>query len=652
MLAAILLLANSQAETTLHGLFTDNMVIQRDKPIHVWGTAAPGQPVTVSFAGEKATTATSDRGNWEVVLGPVHAGTFRLNVDGSKHIELQNVAVGEVWICSGQSNMGFTLDGARNAAEEVASAHYPDIRLYHVPARTVDLPLKDVNAKWEVCTPDAAHGFSAVGYFFARNLYEGLRVPIGMIETDWGGTPAESWTPRSALLADPKLAHLVTNYDATLSGLEAANRKYRDDLAAYMAKSTLADSGNDGLAKGWADPGFDDTTWADQPVPGSWETALNLHFLGGAWYRRSVDVPSAWAGQDLKLQLGAIDDYDTSYFNGEQVGATGGDTPNSWTVQRAYTVPGRLVKAGRNVIAVRVWNQAGDGGMMGGAPIRLIGPDGASINLEGKWRFLIEKGNQIDPNLRQPQMPLGPGNPWVPCSLWNGMVSCLPPFSIRGAIWYQGESNADRAYQYRDLFTAMIQAWRDQFGQGDFPFEWVQLANFLARAPQPGDSDWAELREAQTMALKLPNTGMATAIDVGEADDIHPKNKQEVGRRLALIALNRTYGKRQEDSGPVFRRMAVDGGTVRLTFDHAEGLTFHGGISDGFAVAGPDRKWHWASARIDRGVVLLTCADVPHPVAVRYGWATNPLVTLYNQAGLPAYPFRTDDWPGVTAGRG
>ena len=360
------------------------------------------------------------------------------------------------------------------------------------------------------------------------------------------------------------------------------------------------------------------------------------------------------AGKDGTLALGAIDDFDTTYFNGQQVGATGNEQPNWWEAQRRYKVPGSLIKAGRNVIAIRVWNQTGPGGMTGGAPIQLTNASGGLISLEGAWHFSIEKGFQPDPNMRQPNMPLGPGNPWVPCSLYNGMIACLPPFAIRGAIWYQGESNAGRAYQYRRLFPLMIRSWRAEFDQGEFPFYFVQLANFMARNAEPVESDWAELREAQDMTLGLASTGMATAVDIGEAEDIHPKNKQEVGRRLALIALHDLYAQNVEFSGPRMRKFTVGlNGDVRVEFDHTTGgLVDKEGHLAGFALAGADHKFHWAIGRIDHNAVVLSCQDVPKPVAVRYGWANNPPLSLYNGAGLPAVPFRTDDWPGITAGRG
>jgi sialate O-acetylesterase len=637
---------------TVHGLFSDNMVIQRDEPITMWGTAAVGQRISVKLGPDTGNTLTVDDMTWSVTLKPIHdPGPYTLTVDGGQHIEFHNVAVGEVWVCAGQSNIEFTLAGVLNADAEIADATDPNIRLYKAPQRTVDVPLHDVDAKWETCTPRVARDFSAVGYFFGRGISRALHVPVGIIETAWGGTPAEAWTPRSALVGDPTLAHIMTDYEAHKHDSERAMEQYQRDLAAYNNQTTLNDSGNDGFDHGYADPAFDDSVWSDAPVPGEWGAALHLNFVGGAWYRKTLEIPASWSGKDLMVALGQIDDFDTVYFNGKQVGTT---TQNDqwWARLRHYSIPSELVRPGKNLIAVRVWDRNGPGGFLGGEPIQISAPGAQPISLEGTWRFLIEKGSHFAAGFHQPPMPLGPGNPAVPASLWNGMVACLPPFGVRGVIWYQGESNADRAYQYRRLFPALIKGWRQQFGQGDIPFYFVQLANYLPRDPQPEESAWAELREAQAMSLSLPNTGMATAIDVGAANDIHPKNKQQVARRLVLLALNRTYGKPQEDSGPTFQRFTINGSSVRLTFDHTTGgLVVQGASLDGFAIAGADRKFHWAKATIDGASVIVSSPDVPTPVAVRYGWANNPTISLYNGAGLPAPPFRTDEWPGVTAGR-
>jgi sialate O-acetylesterase len=391
-------------------------------------------------------------------------------------------------------------------------------------------------------------------------------------------------------------------------------------------------------------------------LPQLWESA-GLDVDGAVWFRREVDVPSAWAGRDLALNLGAIDDFDTTYFNGERIGSTGPDTPNAWTATRHYRVTGSLVRAGRNTIAVRVFDRVGGGGFGGGE--MSLAPTGSAkedaVPLEGAWSYKEEAtvpSRQIDYS-RQPQ-PVGPANQNNPTVLYNAMLAPLVPYSVRGAIWYQGESNAGRAYQYRTLFPTMIRDWRAAWGEGDFPFYFVQLANWKARPKDSTDSEWAELREAQSMTLKsVRHTGMAVAIDIGNPDDIHPRNKLDVGLRLARWALADSYRQKLEPSGPLYDSFRIEGDRIRVRFLHVVGglKTREDSAPAGFFIAGVDRKFMPAEARIEQGAVVVWSKDVPHPVAVRYAWSDNPDANLYNSEGLPASPFRTDDWQGLTAGR-
>jgi sialate O-acetylesterase len=456
-------------------LFSDNMVLQRGQSDPVWGWTTPGAKVTVTFAGKKVSGIAGQDGKWLVKLPPFTAGgPYTMNIVGpdSSQIKFSNILVGDVWLCSGQSNMEFGVGNLLNPDQEIAAANYPKIRLFAVPRDISLTPKKTTGGAWEICTPDNLRkdgvwgGFTAVGYFFGRDLYENLHVPIGLVHSSWGGTPAEAWTSESAL------GSKMTDFQAQLSQLDAAK-------------------------------------------------------------------------------------------------------------------------------------------------------------------------NTASPSIQN--------NPNFPTVLYNGMISPLIPFGMKGAIWYQGESNAGNAYQYRTLLPVMITDWRQRWG-ADFPFLIVQLAGFMRPPAKPGDDAWAELREAQWLTTKaIPNTWIATAMDIGNETDIHPKDKQDVGKRLALAAEANVYHEKVPFYGPVYQSMKVEGDKIILTFSHLDGgLVAKGGDLKGFAIAGDDRKWVWANAKIVGNKVEVSSPDVPQPVAVRYGWASYLDVNLYNKAGLPAFPFRTDDWRGIT----
>jgi len=628
------------------------MVLQQGLPIPVWGWATAGETMTVELAGNRAQAVAGDDGAWKVSLPAMRAGgPVEMVVRGESVITLTNVMIGEVWICSGQSNMEWPLAAVQNPEEEVAAANHPHIRLFTVPKlATLEAPA-NVDGAWAVCTPETASPFSAVGYFFGRHLQQQLDVPVGLINTSWGGTIAEAWTSRDSLLAEPSLRYLVENFEATLPQLDELVAQYQETLKAWEAQHVFTDPGNAGWAQGFADPETATADWDTMKLPQLWQSA-GLNFNGAVWFRKEVDIPAAWAGKPLKLAIGACDKSDNTYFNNVEVGSLRfEDDVNAWCKPRIYAIPAELVQPGKNVIAVRVFSHMYGAGMTGPANImRLSVADepGLAISLSGEWQYQVERNFGVV-EAYPPAPPQGAGNPNTPCVLYNGMIAPLLPYPIRGAIWYQGESNADRGYEYRTLFPTMIRDWRKAWGLGDFPFYFVQLANFMLEKDEPADSQWAELREAQTMTLSLPNTGMAVIIDIGEALDIHPKNKQDVGLRLALNALAKTYG--QPDlpySGPLFTAAEVEGSRIRVRFDHTTGgLVCRGEQLTAFAIAGEDKQFVWANAVIDGDTVVVSSPDVPTPVAVRYGWAENPPCNLYNGAGLPASPFRTDDWPAL-----
>ena len=624
----------------LHPLFADNMVLQQGIAAPVWGWAAPGEKVTVRMEGKSASATALADGKWLARLGPFAAGgPFTLEVAGPRSVTVKNVLVGDVWICSGQSNMEMGIGAVDRAQEEIAGADIPGIRLFTVPKLVASEPQSTCGGEWLVCSPKTVAaggwaGFTAVGYFFGREIHSARKVPVGLIHTSWGGTIAEAWTSGEALSAMDDFRGPVEDFRKAAEAARAGAEDLDKRRAQWFRK---VDPGSaPGL--GWADPAFDASLWKAMSLPANWESAGLPDFDGIVWFRREFTLPEGWAGKDCVLHLGPIDDADTTWVNGVLVGSK-----DQYNEPRDYKVPAKALKAGRNVIAVRAIDFQGPGGICGSPADLRIEPEdlpGVSpVSLAGPWLF--KDSTPVSKAGRMPQRMSN--NPNVVTVLYNGMIAPLLPFAIQGAIWYQGESNAGRAAQYRTLLPTMIQDWRARFGVGEFPFFIVQLANFMAEKPEPGESAWAELREAQALtAQRLPKTGIGLAIDIGDAADIHPRNKQDVGKRLAVAARAIAYGEKIEYSGPIYAGMQREGGTVRLRFDHAAGLTARGGKLQGFAIAGEDGKFVWADASIDGSTVVLASPKVTDPRTVRYGWADNPVCTLYNAAGLPAVPFRTD----------
>ena len=641
ILLAVPAYSQSADRPFLHPLFTDNMVLQRDQSDAIWGWTTPGSTVTVKLDGKATTAVAGADGKWLAHLPSTKAGgPHTIDVTGPESVTLKNVLFGDVWICSGQSNMQFgvqnLVDGGK---DEIAAADHPNIRLFMVPDVTSPTPLDLVKGSWSVCSPetivkDGWGGFSAVGYFFGRDLERDIHVPIGLLETTWGGTPAEAWTSASALktMADYANVDDIVKQQAVLAG------QSNGDIAAGSDKFLDANDKLSEASPNPSDPSFDDSGWKKMDLPGAWEGSGLPDYDGVVWYRRTFELGPGMAANDISLHLGPIDDRDTTWVNGVLVGHS---TSYNWP--RSYTIPASALREGKNVIAVRVLDTGGPGGFEGSADQMSLGlSSGASLPLNGSWTYDASSPLSSMP-APPPVSAIGLQN--TPTMLYNAMVAPLIPYGIKGAIWYQGEANGDRGQQYRTLLPTMIGDWRQRWGEGDFPFYIVSLANFMPAQPDPVDEGWAHLREAQSMtAHNIKNSGQALAIDIGDAVDIHPKNKQEVARRLELIALNKLYGKKVEYSGPDFASMSADGQSVTVTFTHADGLNAHGDKVEGFAIAGPDKKFYWADAKIVGKTVVLSSPNVPSPVAVRYGWANNPVCNLYNGAGLPAIPFRTDQW--------
>ncbi len=630
----------------LASVFTNGLVLQRDLRAPVWGVGRPGAIVTVEFAGRRARAVAEEDGRWTAWLPPLEAnatpGAMRVSSTCGESCVVEDVLVGEVWLCSGQSNMEHPLSAAEDAVAEVAQARYPAIRLLHVPRRGAAEPAREAaELQWRACSPETGSTFSAVGYYFGRELHRRLQVPVGLINASWGGTCAETWTSREGLADHPTLKNIVEEFERSLPELEARRAEVARELEAFLARTR--DAGNTKHARGWAGPDEpEDGAWADMELPGYWQRRGCL-FSGVLWFRRAVELPPAWAGQELRLSIGATDKSDTTYFNNLKVGGVRmEDRDDAWCMLRTYAVPGHAAKKGRNIIAVRVHSGCYSGGMTGPVDEMRLScpacPSDPPIPLAGVWRYAVEA------NYGSAQIPVptpAPGECNAPHALFNGMIAPLAPYALRGAIWYQGENNVARAGAYRDLLPALIRDWRRVWGQGDFPFHFVQLANFVPGTPGTPGNEWADLREAQRLALRLPNTGMAVTIDIGDPGDIHPRNKRDVGLRLAFNALHATYGLRERaPCGPLFRHARREGHALRLSFDAVDGgLVARESALDGFTAAGADRVFERAAARIEGEHVMVACPAVPAPKYVRYAWADNPTATLYNAAGLPASPF-------------
>jgi sialate O-acetylesterase len=643
------------AEVKLPAILGDHMVLQRNTKVRIWGYAAPGEKVSVQFRKQRAETQADAKGEWAVMLKPMRAGgPDDLTVTGKNTITLKDILVGEVWVCSGQSNMEWPVCASANAQEEIAASNHPQIRLFLVNRRPMGKPADDTFGQWQVCRPESVGTFSAVGYYFARFLNRELKVPVGMFDSTWGGTPAETWTPLAALKKiNPGL---VVQYEKSLQESAGACRAYEAKLVIHdklLKEGKLLerhlDPGNKGVGLGWAKADFKDADWKTADMPRPVDDLLDGD--GAIWVRRKIILPAEWAGHNLRLHLGVVDDYDISYWNGVPIGETNNKTNPSdwWAFERKYAIPGKLVTAGSVVLAVRIFDDFMNGGMMS-PPEGMYLEDtitGKRIPLAGKWAWKVEV--TMDPTMlvTMSSPMIGPYNPNNPGTLYNGMIHPLRLYAIRGAIWYQGESNAGAYGEYTQLLSTMIEAWRRAWDNPDLAFGIVQLANFMAVQPDPNTgSAWAGLREAQTkVSQTLPMTGQALAIDIGDAGNIHPKNKQDVGKRLGLWALAKVYGKWIEYSGPMYKSMKIKGGRIEVKFDHVGwgGLVAKGDKVTGFAIAGKDGKFVWAEGKIDGNKVIVWSDKIPQPIAVRYAWSDNPVCNLYNKAGLPACPFRTSE---------
>ena len=615
-------------------LFGENMVLQRGKSNTLWGWAEPGDKTSVEIGATTASAVAGPDHRWQVKFQPPPVGgPYTVKISGHEAVEFHNVMVGDVWLCAGQSNMGLPLRFTLNGADEIKAANYPDIRFFTVATHVAYRPTDLLDGKWNVVSPQTADRLSAVAYYFARKVEQETHIPIGLVLDNVGGTPAEAWTSAEAL-------HPLNDFEIPLAEVQRLATSGAPEYGNYV--NHWYDEYDLGQKQNWSAPGFDASTWTTVTVPGGFSELGVPDTPAVAWFRKEVDLPDTLPPGRAMLFLGVIERMDTAYVNGKEVGGS------AWVENpRAYFLPDGVLKPGRNLIAIRVLKTKPDGGFLSKPEdLHLALGDKSSIPLAGNWK------GKLSVDARPPQqLPIAYENwPVMPTVLYNGMLTPVAPLAIAGALWYQGEQNSERGYQYRKILPVMIADWRRLFGQGDFPFYIVSLPQFKPRSTTPVDDAWAETRESQALtAANVPNSCIAVTIDTGDPENLHPKDKEPVGNRLALCALANYYGKHIVYSGPTLSSVDRLPNEIRLHFAHTDGgLVVKGQKLEEFAIAGEDRKWYWADAKIEGDTVVVSSPSVPNPKEGRYAWQSNPAASLFNGAGLPAGPFRTDHWPEIT----
>ncbi len=615
-------------------IFGDNMVLQRGKPNTIWGWSEPGDHIRVQIGRKTAKGVAGKDRRWQVKIQPPPAGgPYTIRITGHETVELQNVLVGDVWLCGGQSNMQLPLRFTRNGEDEVKAANYPEIRFFAVEGHPAYRPVDVIAGTWKVVSPETADRVSAVAYYFARKIQNEIHVPIGLVVDALGGTPAEAWTSAEALRP-------LHDFDIPLAEVQRLAAEGAPEYGNYVMH--WYDEYDIGLKGNWAAPELDDSNWKPVDIPGGFAELGVPDTPAVAWFRKEIVLPDPLPAGRALVFLGSIERMDSVYINGQFVGGS------SWVENpRVYFLPEGVLKPGRNVVAIRVLKTKPDGGFLGKPEeLHLVLGDKTSIPLAGKWKGMLS----VDARPPHP-LPIAYENwPVMPAVLYEGMLRPIAPLAITGALWYQGEQNSDRGYQYRKILPVMIADWRELFGQGNFPFYIVSLPAFQHRSATPVDDTWAETRESQALtAATVPNSCLAVTIDTGDPDSIHSKDKQPVGERLALCALAKYYGEKVVYAGPTLTSVDRLPGSIRLHFANTDGgLVVKGQELEEFSIAGEDRKWYWADAHIEGDTVVVSSPSVPNPKEVRYAWQSNPAATLFNGAGLPAGPFRTDTWPGMT----
>lgn len=640
LLTIAILQTPSYAQITLPKIFADNMVLQRGVKIPVWGNSTPGAIIIAKLGDTQATTRAGQDGKWQIKFPVLKAGgPYVLDIAESgkanSKISLKGILIGDVWLASGQSNMEWQVQQAKDAGKEIASADFPQIRFLVVEHDKQFIPQADIRAgKWEVCDSSNVKKWSAVAYYFARKIHVDEKVPVGIIQSTWGGTPIEAWTSRDMLLTSP-ITRAATLSNDTLS---LDREDFIADSLNWLRIWDIVYNPQNNTDKTVPAIEYNDANWTTVEMPNVIKDFGIGKYEGMVWLRKKVTLPESFTQKDLTISLGHPEMNYSLYFNGQEI------CKNIWNASatHSYTIPARLIQHGENTIAVRIAMLWGGGGLNHPAEDIYITDHVSKISLAGNWLYKKDLETAL-PKIQNYQ--------YFPTALFNAMIYPVIPYGIKGFIWYQGESNAQDAYNYRKLFPMLIADWRQRWKQKNLPFLFVQLANYMKTKPLPSESEWAELREAQTLTLSQPNTGMACIIDIGEANDIHPKNKQEVGYRLALLANKMVYKHEGAvASGPVYKSFKKEGNRIRISFTSiGSGLSAKDGKEvTGFAIAGKDKQFYWAKAVIEGKEVIVYSDKVAEPVAVRYAWADNPECNLVNSERLPAVPFRTDEWKGIT----
>jgi sialate O-acetylesterase len=621
------------AQIRLPEIIRDSMILQRDSKINIWGWASKGEKVSVKFNGKTYRTKTDNDGKWKLQLSPMKAGgPYTMDVSGKNKIDLRDILIGDVWLCAGQSNMEHQMKlHSVYYPEEITNANYPEIRQFKVPNVTnlVD-PQQDLQGgSWKWADPENVKDFSAVAYFFAGALYQKYHVPIGIINASWGGVPIESMMSEESFKTFPDILKTIEKNKDT-AYINGVNRKVFANAQKMKRPEDI------GLTQKWFSPSYRLKEWHRIAIPGFWADEGAKGLNGVVWYRREIDVPASMTNVPAKVFLGRIVDADELYINGVKVGSTGYMYP-----QRRYPVPDGLLKPGKNLFVVRVTNNFGKGGFVPDKPYELITAND-TVDLTGYWQYKVGLLNVPHQNFGGFGITLQN----QPTALYNSMLARLINYAIKGFVWYQGESNTGKPDEYAKLQPAMISDWRSKWNEGDLPFLFVQLPGFGDYNYLPSESQWATFREAQAKSLSVPKTAMAVAIDIGEWNDIHPDRKKPVGDRLALAAEKIAYGENIVYSGPVYQSSTIEGNKIIISFTHTgTGLTTNDGEAPAeFAIAGEDKRFLWANAKIDGDKIIVSSEEVPNPKYVRYAWVDDPInPNLINKEDLPAAPFRTDE---------